>query len=166
MPRPRRIEPGPGQESVWDYPRPPVIEDCRRKVSVRFGGREVARSVRALRVLETAGAPTIYVPSADIAMECLRESGGRGSWCEWKGAAVYYDLVAGEAVSPRAAWTYPDPTPPYRALAGHWSFYPALTDGCYLDEERVSPQPGGFYGGWLTSDIVGPVKGEPGSLSW
>src|SRR5688500_9173650 len=103
--RPKRIEPGPGQESVWDYPRPPRVEPCRRLVTVRFAGSEIARSSAALRVLETAGAPTIYDPAADIDIERLQPSGGRGSWCEWKGSATYFDLVAGETVSPRAAWT-------------------------------------------------------------
>jgi uncharacterized protein (DUF427 family) len=164
--KPKRIEPGPGQESVWDYPRPPRVESCRRLVTVRFAGREVARSERALRVLETAGAPAIYVPAADVDLDLLRPSGGHGTWCEWKGSARYYDLVAGDEVSERAAWTYPTPTPAFTALAGHYSFYPARTQACYLDDELVSPQPGGFYGGWVTADIVGPIKGEPGSLLW
>jgi uncharacterized protein (DUF427 family) len=164
--KPKRVEPGPGQESVWDYPRPPRIEPCRRLVTVRFAGRDVARSTEALRVLETAGAPAIYIPSKDVDMGVLRPSGGRGSWCEWKGTAAYFDLVAGEAVSSRAAWTYPKPTAPYRELTGHYSFYPARTEGCYLDDEKAEPQPGGFYGGWVTADIVGPIKGEPGSLLW
>jgi uncharacterized protein (DUF427 family) len=164
--RPKRIEPGPGQESVWDYPRPPRVEVCRRLVTVKFAGRQVARSDRALRVLETAGAPTIYIPSSDIDLECLRPAGGRGSWCEWKGSATYFDLVTGERESPKAAWTYRKPTPSFGQLADHFSFYPARTDGCYLDEELVEPQPGGFYGGWVTADIVGPIKGEPGSLLW
>lgn len=164
--KPRRVEPGPGQESVWDYPRPPRIEPCRRLVTVRFAGREIARSFEALRVLETAGAPTIYIPSGDIDTDLLRPSGGRGSWCEWKGAAAYFDLVAGETVSVQAAWTYPIPTPPFRELADHYSLYPARTEGCYLADELVEPQAGGFYGGWVTADIVGPIKGEPGSLHW
>lgn len=166
MVRPQRIEPGPGQESVWDYPRPPQIETCLRLVTIRFGGAEIARSDRALRVLETAGAPTIYIPSDDIAMEHLRPATGRGSWCEWKGAATYFDLVSEGTVSPQAAWTYPSPTSAYGQLRGHYSFYPARTDGCYLDDELVSAQPGGFYGGWVTADIVGPIKGEPGTLGW
>lgn len=163
---PKRIEPGPGQESVWDYPRPPRIEPCRRLVTVKFAGRDLARSDRALRVLETAGAPTIYVPAADIDMEMLRPSAGAGTWCEWKGAAAYFDLVADDRVSEKAAWTYPSPTPKFKALADHFSFYPARTEGCYLDGELVTPQPGRFYGGWVTKEIVGPIKGEPGSLLW
>ncbi len=164
--KPKRLEPGPGQESVWDYPRPPRIEPCRRLVVVKFAGLQVARSDRALRVLETAGAPTIYVPAADIDMAMLQPSAGSGTWCEWKGSAAYFDLVAGDRVSGRAAWTYPSPTPAFKAFADHYSFYPARTEGCYLDDELVTPQPGRFYGGWVTKDIVGPIKGEPGSMLW
>lgn len=164
--KPKRIEPGPGQESVWDYPRPPRVEPCTRMVTVRFAGRVIARSDRALRVLETAGAPTIYVPADDVDLDVLGLSTGGSTWCEWKGSARYYDLVAGDEVSERAAWTYPSPTPAFTALTEHYSFYPARTEACYLDDELVSPQPGGFYGGWVTADIVGPIKGEPGSLLW
>ncbi|HEX2177982.1 MAG TPA: DUF427 domain-containing protein [Actinomycetota bacterium] len=135
-------------------------------VTVRFAGRVIARSDRALRVLETAGAPTIYVPADDVDLDLLRLSGGGSTWCEWKGSARYYDLVAGDEVSERAAWTYPSPTPAFTALIEHYSFYPARTEACYLDDELVSPQAGGFYGGWVTADIVGPIKGEPGSLLW
>lgn len=119
-----------------------------------------------MRVLETAGAPTIYIPSGDITMDFLRPSSGRGSWCEWKGTASYFDLISAETTSTQAAWTYLNPTPPYAKLAGHFAFYPARTDGCYLDKELVSAQPGGFYGGWVSADIVGPIKGEPGTLGW
>ncbi len=99
-------------------------------------------------------------------MEVLQPSDGRGSWCEWKGGAVYFDLVAGDSVSPRAAWHYPTPTAAFKELTGHYSFYPARTEGCYLDDELAEPQPGGFYGGWVTADIVGPIKGEPGTQGW
>ncbi len=163
---PKKIEPRPGQESVWDCPRPPRVEPCVRLVTVRFAGREIARSSRALRVLETAGAPTIYIPAGDVDLEILKASADPGSWCEWKGGASYFDLIGGAAVSRQAAWTYRDPTPPYKALTGHYSFYPARTEGCFLDDEVVEPQPGGFYGGWVTSDVVGPIKGGPGTLHW
>jgi uncharacterized protein (DUF427 family) len=162
--RPVRIEPGPGQESVWDYPRPPRIEPCRRRVRVVLGGVVVADSSRALRVLETASPPTLYVPMQDVRGECLVPAAG-GSWCEWKGRAAYFDVVAGDELAERAAWTYPEPSPPFAPLTGYVSFYPAHL-ACYLDDERARPQPGGFYGGWLTDDIVGPVKGGPGSLFW
>jgi uncharacterized protein (DUF427 family) len=163
--RPVRIEPGPGQESVWDYPRPPRVEPCRRRVRAVLGGVVVADSSRALRVLETASPPTIYVPRADVREECLVPAAG-GSWCEWKGRAAYFDVVSGEQLAEQAAWTYHNPTPPFGQLAGHVAFYPGRMDACYLDEELVRPQPGGFYGGWITDDIVGPVKGDPGTLFW
>lgn len=166
MTRPVRIQPGPGQESVWDYPRPPRIEPGKRLVTVWFAGVQVARSKSALRVLETAGAPTYYIPQADIRMDLLRAAGGSQSWCEWKGAASYLDVVVDGAVARRAVWSYPNPAPEYRQLTDHYAFYPSLMEGCYLDSELVRPQPGGFYGGWLTADIVGPIKRAPGTLDW
>jgi uncharacterized protein (DUF427 family) len=165
MKQPRRIVPQPGQESVWDYPRPPRVESARRLVRVEHAGVEIARSSHALRVLETAGAPTYYVPSKDVRVEHLRASPGRTTWCEWKGLASYCDVVAGDLVTERAAWTYRDPTPRYRQLLDRFAFYPGKVT-CYLDDERVTPQPGGFYGGWVTSDIAGPFKGEPGTEGW
>ena len=157
----RRIEPGPGQESVWDYPRPPRVELCRRVARVEVDGVLVARSSKALRVLETAGPPTIYFPPDDVTFELLTPSGGRSTYCEWKGRASYFD-VAGRR---RAAWTYSDPKEDFGQLRDHISFYPAKVE-CYLDEELVRPQPGRFYGGWVTDDIVGPFKGELGTLTW
>lgn len=163
--RPRPIPPGPGQESVWDYPRPPRVEPCSKSVVVVFAGAELARSERALRVLETAGPPTIYVPAGDVAMDLLRPAGGH-TLCEWKGWASYFDAVAGDRRSRRAAWAYEKPRPGYEQLRGHLSFYPARVDLCLLGGERVRPQPGDFYGGWITDDVVGPFKGEPGSTFW
>jgi uncharacterized protein (DUF427 family) len=133
-------------------------------VRVTLAGLVVAESARAVRVLETASPPTIYVPPDDVRRDCLVASGG-GSWCEWKGEAAYFDVVAGGLLAERAAWTYPEPKPPFGPLAGFMSFYPARVE-CHLDAERVRPQPGGFYGGWITDDIVGPIKGEPGTLFW
>jgi len=134
-------------------------------VKIEFGGIVVVSSPNALRVLETAGAPTYYIPYKDIRTEHLRPSSGPQTWCEWKGAATYFDVVAGKAVAERAVWTYPDPFPNFKQLLDHYSFYPGKV-ACYLDDEPVTPQPGGFYGGWVTSDIVGPIKGEPGSAGW
>lgn len=151
---------------MWDYPRPPRVEPATRLVTIYFAGEIVTRTDKALRVLETAGAPTYYIPAEDIRLDLLRPAAGRGTWCEWKGSAAYLDLVLGDVISKNAAWTYPRPTPAYKQLAGHYSFYPASTDGCYLDGELVRPQPGGFYGGWVTDDIVGPIKGEPGTEHW
>jgi uncharacterized protein (DUF427 family) len=162
----RRIEPGPGQESVWDYPRPPRVEPSRRRVRVEFDGVTVADSTRALRVLETSQPPAYYVPPEDVRMDLLVPSGGRRTLCEWKGMASYLDVRTGGRVGRRAAWTYPDPLPGFAGLTGLISFYPARVDGCFLDDERVSAQPGDYYGGWVTADIVGPFKGGPGTEGW
>jgi uncharacterized protein (DUF427 family) len=162
---PVRIPPGPGQESVWDYPRPPRVDTCRRRVRALFADVTVADSTRALRVLETAGPPTIYVPRGDVLEEHLRPADGT-TWCEWKGRAAYLDVVVGDRVAERAAWTYPSPATSFAVLAGHLAFFAGRMDACYLDDEAVTPQPGSFYGGWITKDIVGPFKGEPGTTSW
>jgi uncharacterized protein (DUF427 family) len=166
FPRPRRLVPGPGQESVWDYPRPPVMQPTSRPVQIRFADVTVAETVHALRVLETAGAPTWYLPREDVRMNLLHPSGGRGTVCEWKGSARYFDLVVGDRRSPRAAWTYERPLPGYEALAGRIAFYAGCVDLATVDGETVRPQPGGFDGGWVTDDVVGPFKGEPGTEGW
>ena len=163
--RPLRIEPGPGQESVWDYPRPPRVEATGRLLRVVFNGVTVAETRRAQRVLETSHPPVYYVPSRDVVLEYLVEAPG-SSWCEWKGQASYYDIVVGQERAERAAWTYHDPSPGYEAIQEHVAFYPGRVDGCYVDGERVMPQPGGFYGGWITEDVVGPFKGGPGTRGW
>ena len=169
----RRPQPDPAEgiaangrprESVWDYPRPPRIEPVERRVRVSLGGVEIADSIGACRVLETAGAPAVYVPAADVTTGALRAGSG-SSMCEWKGAASYFDVVAGAHVASNAAWCYRNPSPAFRAIADWVSFYPALLD-CRLDHEPVEPQPGGFYGGWVTAEITGPIKGEPGSGGW
>jgi uncharacterized protein (DUF427 family) len=156
---------GPGQESVWSYPRPPILVPSDRLVVVRFGGAVVCETRRALRLLETSHPPTWYLPRADFAAGSLRDAAG-SSFCEWKGRASYLDLVAGERVAARAVWTYPSPTRAFAAIADHVALYAAATDGCFVDGERVRPQPGGFYGGWITDDVVGPFKGIPGSSGW
>jgi uncharacterized protein (DUF427 family) len=125
----------------------------------------VADSTTALRVLETAGPPTIYVPTVDVRTEHLRPATG-SSWCEWKGQAAYFDVAVGDRTAEQAAWTYPNPSAPFGALAGHVAFFAGRMDVCYLDDEVVIPQPGSFYGGWITADIVGPFKGEPGTTFW
>jgi uncharacterized protein (DUF427 family) len=157
--------PGPGQESVWDYPRPPRIEPEPREVRVVFAGRVVVETGRALRVLETSHPPGIYVPFEDVAPGVLVPN-PRRSVCEWKGTARYWDLQVGDQVAAAAVWGYPRPRHGFEALAGHVSFYPAPMDACHLGGEPVTPQPGGFYGGWITSDVVGPFKGGPGTLGW
>jgi uncharacterized protein (DUF427 family) len=163
--RPARVEPGPGQESVWDYPRPPRVEASDEVVEVHLGGRRVARSTRTLRVLETSHPPTYYLPLEDVLDGVLRPVEG-STWCEYKGPASYFDLVAGDTVAPRAAWTYPRPTRGYEALVGHLAVMPGAVDACTVDGELVRPQEGGFYGGWVTSRVVGPFKGAPGTRGW
>lgn len=161
----RRVRPGPGQESVWDYPRPPRTEDVKELVEIHFGGEKIAETTRAKRVLETSHPPVYYVPPEDLRTEFLRPAGG-GSWCEWKGRASYYDVAVGDRVAERAAWYYPDPTPPFRGLEDYVAFYPSKMDACYVGGERVRAQEGDFYGGWVTSRIVGPFKGGPGTWGW
>lgn len=165
MNRPRRQEPGPGQESVWDYPRPPRLERTSRHLRVVLAGRVIADSIAAWRVLETSHPPSYYMPPGDVDMALLRPAAG-GSFCEWKGQAQYFDVVLGDAVAARAAWAYPDPSPAFAAIRDHLAFYPAAMEACMVDGERAVPQPGGFYGGWITSDVVGPFKGEPGTAGW
>jgi uncharacterized protein (DUF427 family) len=162
---PRAEVAGPGQESVWDYPRPPRLEPCARLVQVEFGGVPLVETRRSLRVLETSHPPVYYVPPVDVRMQHLVPS-DRHTWCEWKGLASYYHVVAGGRRSEDAAWTYPDPTVPYKEIRGYIAFYPHAMDGCFVDGERVRPQPGDFYGGWITRDVVGPFKGPPGTSDW
>lgn len=161
---PFALEPGPGQESVWDYPRPPALQSDLRRVEVRFEDVILADSRRTYRVLETASPPTFYIPSADVHVELLMSS-TETSFCEWKGVAHYWALRVGGLSGEVVGWSYPQPTPAFAPIAGYYSFYPALVE-CYVDGERVRPQGGGFYGGWVTHEIVGPFKGAPGTGSW
>ncbi|WP_163695056.1 DUF427 domain-containing protein [Mycolicibacterium sarraceniae] len=156
---------GPDQESVWDYPRPPRLERFDGAITVELGGRVIASTTRSWRVLETSHPPTYYLPREAFADGVLRDAPG-ASMCEWKGQARYYDLVAGDAVASRAAWTYPRPTPPFAEIAGAIAVMASMVDRCAVDGETVMPQPGGFYGGWITSRVVGPFKGIPGSMGW
>ncbi len=156
--------PAPGQESVWDYPRPPRIERVSWRVQVRHGPQLLADSTRACRVLETASPPTFYLPADDVAMDLLRAAPGRSN-CEWKGEASYFALADPEANGQPVAWSYPRPTPAFAALAAWVSFYPGRV-ACQVDGEVVRAQPGGFYAGWVTDSIVGPFKGEPGTGHW
>lgn len=161
----QRIQPGPGQESVWDYPRPPRLEDSAKRIQIVFNGIAIADTHQAKRVLETSHPPNYYIPPADINMEYLVRQ-NRGSYCEWKGEAGYYTVIVGDKQAPNAAWFYPDPTPAFASIKDYVAFYPGLMDACYLNGEKVQPQPGDFYGGWITSDIVGPFKGGPGTWGW
>lgn len=156
--------PGPGQESVWDYPRPPAIVADARTVEVTHQDRRLARSSRAVRVLETAGPPTFYLPATDVDLVHLAAAPD-SSWCEWKGVAQYWRLAIAGAPAIAVAWCYPRPNAAFSRIAGYLAFYPGRVE-CRVDGERVQPQPGGFYGGWITKEIVGPVKGEPGTDAW
>jgi uncharacterized protein (DUF427 family) len=159
------MEPGPGQESVWDYPRPPRVEDSSRHVEVVYNGEVIANTRRAKRVLETSGPPVYYIPMEDAGMEYFSPT-SHATFCEWKGQACYYTITVEDRSVENAAWSYPDPTPPFEKLAGYLAVYPGKMDVCLLDGERVTPQPGDYYGGWITHEIVGPFKGEPGTLDW
>ncbi|MBT8478843.1 MAG: DUF427 domain-containing protein [Gemmatimonadetes bacterium] len=152
-------------ESVWDYPRPPRLEPTARHIVVRHGGRLVAETRQSLRVLETSHPPVYYLPPADIDSSVVREATG-SSYCEWKGLARYWDVVVGDVRVPSAAWSYPEPTPAFEALRDHLAFYADRLEACLVDGEQVRPQPGSFYGGWITNDLRGPFKGEPGSMGW
>ena len=165
MGRTRRIEPGPGQESVWDYPRPPRLEHSSRRIRIEFGGETIVDTRRAKRVLETSHPPVYYLPIEDVQPGVLTRSDG-SSHCEWKGRAAYHDLTVGDRSEADVAWTYPEPTGAFAPIAGHVAFYPGRMDRCLVDDEVVAAQPGDFYGGWVTSDIVGPFKGGPGSMGW
>lgn len=164
--RPQRIEPGPGQESVWDYPRPPRVEPCARHLQIELDdGTLLADTRRSIRVLETSHPPVYYLPSEDIRMELLRPGVGQ-SFCEWKGQAHYYQLQSGKRAGRDVAWAYARPTKAFASLAGYLAFYASRVGRCLVDGEEVRSQPGDFYGGWITQDIVGPFKGEPGSWGW
>ncbi len=163
--QPKRVKPKAGQESVWDYPRPPRLEDCDKKIEIIFNGRKIATTTRAKRVLETSHPPVYYIPPEDIDSTSLRKANG-ASYCEWKGQGLYYDVVVGEKVAQRAAWYYPEPTARFASIKGYVAFYARPMDACYVDGEQVEAQPGRFYGGWITQDIAGPFKGEPGTMGW
>lgn len=165
MPRPRPDPTGPGQESVWIFPRPGVAEPTSRRLRVVFAGRVIAETVRGFRVVETSHPPSYYFPPDDVAMGVLKPVADT-SVCEWKGSARYYDLLVDEARSPGAAWAYPDPTDAFRRIRNYVAFYPGRVEGCFVDGEQARSQEGGFYGGWITSHVTGPFKGSPGSRLW
>ncbi len=156
--------PRPGQESVWDYPRPPALVPDAREIIVRVGGEEIARTTRALRLLETASPPGFYLPFGDVATDAFVPALG-SSLCEWKGVARYLTIAVGTTTLERAAWTYDAPRAPYEALRNHVALYAARAE-CFVDGERVRPQGGSFYGGWVTDEVVGPWKGAPGTGGW
>jgi uncharacterized protein (DUF427 family) len=162
-PRPEPV--GPGQESVWSFPRPAVAEPTDVRIVIHHRGCTVADTHAAIRTLETSHPPSYYIPRADIAEGVLRRTDG-SSFCEWKGAATYWDVVVGDVVLPRVGWSYANPTPQFAVLRDHVAFYAAPFDRCMVAGEIVVPQPGEFYGGWITSRVTGPFKGIPGSRFW
>ena len=162
---PEPDKPGPEQESVWDYPRPAIAEPARRHIRIEHGGITLADSANAWRTLETSHPPTYYIPPQDVAMAHLEPSQHR-SLCEWKGQARYFDIVIGDARIRNGAWCYSDPTPPFEPIRGYLAFYPDPLDRCLVDGEKITPQPGEFYGGWISRFEAGPFKGGPGSRFW
>lgn len=156
---------GPGQESVWAYPRPPRLERTPRRLRIEIDGRTIAETTSAWRVLETSHPPVYYLPPADLDMAALVPAEG-SSFCEFKGRARYFDYVAGARRIERIAWAYPQPSRAFAAIANYLAFYASRVDACYVDDERVRAQDGDFYGGWITSEIVGPFKGAPGTWGW
>ena len=153
-------------ENVWDYPRPPRLEPCKRRARVEFGGQLIADSSRALRILETSHPPVIYIPAEDFTAGALVPSDTGSTFCEFKGVADYLDVSAGGKVAEAAAWTYARPVEAYAELEGHVAVYPEKMDRCLLDDEVVRAQEGDFYGGWVTDEIEGPLKGGPGTRGW
>ncbi|MEL7028993.1 MAG: DUF427 domain-containing protein, partial [Pseudomonadota bacterium] len=162
--------PKPGQTSVWDFPRPPAVQSVPQPLKVVQAGVTVAETTRGFRIAETAGAPAYYFPPEDVRMDLLRPSGDGTSICEWKGAAAYYDLIVEGGEAAQAAFSYPDPFDDlgqgYDRIAGWIAFYASRTEACFVGDEQVRPQPGGFYAGWVTNELAGPIKGAPGTEGW
>jgi uncharacterized protein (DUF427 family) len=163
--RPRPDPALPGQESVWDYPRPAIAEPTSAHVVIEHAGRIIADTRASIRTLETSHPPSYYIPLVDIDASVLRRGSG-ASFCEWKGAAIYWDVVIGPVVLSSVGWSYPNPSPAFAALRDHVAFYAGPFDRCSVDGETAIPQPGDFYGGWITSTVAGPFKGVPGSRGW
>jgi len=160
-----RIEPGPGQESVWDYPRPPALEACSAKIEIVFNRSTILTTTQSFRIIETSHPPTFYLPVEEFTPGVLVPS-LRRSFCEWKGQAAYFDIVVDDRRASEAAWGYPKPVERFAALKDHVAVYAHLMDACYVDGEQVRAQDGDFYGGWITSKVVGPFKGPAGTQFW
>lgn len=162
-------------ESVWDYPRPPDVVPSDEEVEVFFAGQRIAHTQASLRIRETSHPPTYYIPMSDFTDGVLQPVRGT-TFCEFKGVAHYFNIVADtvpdaaglseERVAPRAAWHYPKTTPGFEMLTGYVALMPGLVDYCTVAGERVQPQEGSFYGGWITSRVTGPFKGAAGTLGW
>lgn len=154
------------RENVWDYPRPPRLEPFPGALKVVFGDHCIAATNAGYRVLETSHPPVYYFPPASVHFEFLRVNPGSRSFCEFKGESIYWDLVVNQKVSLAAAWSYPSPHPTFKSIQGYLAFYASRVDAAYVNEERVQPQEGNFYGGWITTNLIGPFKGAPGSWGW
>jgi len=153
-------------ESVWNFPRPPAVDPVEWRIRVVHAGSTIVDAPRCVRVLETSQAPAYYVADEFVDHDQL-SAASRGSFCEWKGPARYADVVVdGTPPVAEACWTYPDPTPRFEPIRGHWGFYAQLLDECWVDDERVEPNDGSFYGGWITANVTGPFKGAAGTLFW
>lgn len=158
-------KPNNDQESVWDYPRPPRVEPVSDHIRVIFNDVIIADTNQAIRVLETSHPPSYYIPPTDIQMDYLTKT-SRQSYCEFKGNANYYTITVNDKSVTNVAWFYPTPSKGYEAIQNYVSFYANHMDACYVGDEKVQPQEGDFYGGWITSKIVGPFKGGVGTLGW
>ncbi len=161
----KKIQPEPGQESVWDYPRPPRVEDSAKHIQVILNGVVIANTHRAKRVLETSHPPVYYIPPEDMQMQYFKPT-SRTTFCEFKGAASYYTITVGDKTVANGAWYYAHPTHPYEPLQGYIALYPGKMDSCTVDGEQVQAQEGDFYGGWITDEIIGPFKGGMGTYGW
>ncbi len=161
----KRIAPQDGQESVWDYPRPPRVEATATRVRIFFNGVLLVDTIHAMRVLETSHPPAYYIPQADIRMDYLTKT-SRKTVCEFKGQASYWSIQVSDKKTSDAGWCYEAPSSGYEPIAGYIAFYPSKMDACWVDDEQVLAQEGDFYGGWITRDIVGPFKGGAGTWSW
>ncbi|MEO9870971.1 DUF427 domain-containing protein [Ekhidna sp.] len=162
----KKIKSLPGQESVWDYPRPPALQKVTKHIRIICSSEIILDTNSSFRILETSHPPTYYLPISDFKTDIILRNENKSSFCEFKGMAHYYDIKAGDKIVENCAWGYENPTNPYHELKDHVCVYSQYMDECYVGDEKVLPQPGGFYGGWITSNIVGPFKGEPGSWGW
>jgi uncharacterized protein (DUF427 family) len=159
------VVPKQGQESVWDYPRPPAVEPVAARLQVWFAGVPLADTVHGLRVIETSCPPVYYFPQEDVHVDFLTQM-VHTTLCEWKGIATYWNVSIRGRRQEAVGWSYAEPEPGFERLKRHFAFYSGITDTCYVGTEQVQPQPGDYYGGWVTSNIVGPFKGLPGTQLW
>ena len=159
-----------GEESVWSFPRPPLVEPVHEVLRVEFAGQVIAETTKGHRICETASAPCYFFPPEDVKMAFIQAIPGQSTMCEWKGIASYFDVTLGSETSHKAAFSYPDPIDDlgqgFRDIPGHLCFYASRVDAAFIGDEQVTPQPGEFYAGWVTRALKGPIKGEPGTGHW